>query len=99
MAACCELGAYPMDGSDTSNYRKAMHDFGYNYGIVFQINDDNHDSNILHDATPNLNVDTQQLIKHHTQLAFDALQSIPHSPARQSLLDLLSPLAPQPTNQ
>ena len=99
MSACCELGAYPMDGSDTSNYRKAMHDFGYNYGIVFQINDDNHDSNILHDATPNLHVDTQQLIKHHTQLAFDALQAIPHSPARQSLLDLLSPLAPQPTNQ
>ena len=99
MATCCELGAYAMDGSSTSPYRKAMHDFGYNYGIVFQINDDIHDSNILHDATPNLKVDTRQLIKQHTERAFDALQAIPHSPARQSLLDLLSPLAPQPTNQ
>ena len=99
MAACCQLGAYPMDGCSNPTFSKAMHDFGYHYGIVFQIRDDIHDSNRYHDATPDPTVDTPHLIKHHTQLAIDAIQALPHSPARQSLLGLLSPSAPQPTNQ
>ena len=98
MAACCELGACRLEADTPSPYRQALHDFGYHYGIVFQIRDDMHDADCRHDATLHNTIDPQPLIDHHTQLATDALNALPDTSARQSLLSLLLPSAPQPTN-
>ena len=98
LSACCELGACRLEADTPSPYRQALHDFGYHYGIVFQIRDDMHDADCRHDATLHNTIDPQPLIDHHTQLATDALNALPDTSARQSLLSLLLPSAPQPTN-
>ena len=113
MAACCKLGAvFPLaqilgsqkevenktEWDEVYNKIRAMSDFGYHYGIVFQIRDDMHDIDSRHDATLQANVDPQQLIDRHTILAHQAIERLPDSPARQALLALLSASAPQPTN-
>lgn len=89
MAACCQLGAYSFDGKD-SPFVWHMRDFGYHYGLVFQMRDDIDDHNARHDATPRQEVDTLQLIDQHTRLAVEALSHIPPSEARQALRDLLT---------
>ncbi|MBR6991350.1 MAG: polyprenyl synthetase family protein [Bacteroidales bacterium] len=99
LSACCELGACHIVNHTESPYRQAMRNFGYHYGIVFQIRDDMHDTNCQHDATLQSTIDPQQLIDHHTRLAIEALNPIPDTPARRSLCSLLLPDAPQPTNQ
>ncbi|MBO4599238.1 MAG: polyprenyl synthetase family protein [Bacteroidales bacterium] len=98
IATCCELGAYTSDSSTPSPYRQALHDFGYHYGIVFQMRDDMYDIDTHHDATLLRDCDPLQLVDRHTRLAAEALQHLPDSPAKQSLLSLLLPSAPQPTN-
>ena len=99
LSACCELGACHIVNHTESPYRQAMRNFGYHYGIVFQIRDDMHDTNSQHDATLQGTIDPQQLIEQHTQLAIEALNPIPDTPAHRSLCSLLLPDAPQPTNQ
>ncbi|MBQ6069407.1 MAG: polyprenyl synthetase family protein [Bacteroidales bacterium] len=99
MSACCELGACNIGSTVASPYREALRNFGYHYGIVFQIRDDMHDTDIRHDATLQGTIDPKLLIDRHTRLAIEALSSLPDTPARQSLCSLLLPDAPQPTNQ
>lgn len=99
LSACCELGACHIGSQTESPYRQALRDFGYHYGILFQIRDDLHDTDSRHDATLLPTIDPSPIIDHHTQQATDALNTLPHSPAKQTLLTLLLPTAPQPTNQ
>ena len=98
MTSCCELGALPISDDGDSHYRQALHDFGYHYGMVFQMRDDMHDTDINHDVSLPSDTSAQSLIDQHTRLAQEALLQLPDTPARQSLFDLLSPNAPQPTN-
>lgn len=99
MSACCALGACHIhEPQPILENMMALKDFGYHYGIVYQIRDDMHDSDARHDATLQSAVDPQRLINHHTQLATDALRPIPDSPAKQALLSLLLSTAPQPDN-
>ena len=51
LSACCELGACSLVADTPSPYRQAMRDFGYHYGLAFQIRDDMHDIDSRHDAT------------------------------------------------
>ena len=99
IATCCELGACHIGCTTVSPFREALRNYGYNYGIVFQIRDDMHDTDSRHDATLLGTIDPQQLIDRHTRLAIEALSSLPDTPAHRSLRSLLLPDAPQPTNQ
>ena len=99
LSACCELGACHIGSQTEPPYRQALRDFGYHYGIVFQIRDDMHDTDARHDATLQGTTDPQQLIDRHTRLAIEALSTLPDTPAHRSLRSLLLPDAPQPTNQ
>lgn len=99
IATCCELGACHIGCTAVSPFREALRNYGYNYGIVFQIRDDMHDTDSRHDATLLGTIDPQQLIDRHTRLAIEALRSLPDTPARQSFCSLLLSDAPQPTNQ
>lgn len=103
MSACCELGSCSFsDEGDTdyfqalSTYSQAMRDFGYHYGIVYQIRDDINDIANCHDIGFPKNADPQQLINNHIEQAMQALNVLPDSHARQLLADLLLPTAPQP---
>ncbi len=98
IATCCELGAYHIGSRTASPYREELRNFGHHYGIVFQIRDDMHDTDTRHDATLLNSIDPMAIIDHHTQLAADALNSLPNTPAKQTLLSLLLPSAPQPDN-
>lgn len=88
MSACCELGSLPETG-DNAPYSKPMHDFGYHYGIVFQIRDDMADLQEAHDIKMPSSINPNEPVTHHSQLAANALKPIPDSPAKQSLLCLL----------
>ena len=99
LSACCELGACHIGCTNDSPYREALRNFGYHYGIVFQIRDDIHDTDTRHDATLLNTINPLPLIDHHTQLAAEALSTLPDTPARRALHSLLLPDAPQPTNQ
>lgn len=96
MAACCELGARNFDNPEDHTLEQALHDFGYHYGIVFQIHDDLNDMNNIHDIGLPDNTLIQQLLDTHTQLARRALAVLPESKAKTALLSLLLPDAPQP---
>jgi len=103
MSTCCLLGACHIHGKvpepePVLQNMNAMRDFGYHYGLVYQIRDDLHDSDSRHDATLSDDTDPQKLILHHTRLAAEALNKIPESPSRQALHSLLLPSAPQATN-
>lgn len=89
MAVCCELGAMPLSSSAPAPYRQALHNFGYHYGIVFQILDDLADNQTIHDIQMPGSSNADDLIQHHRQLATDALLPLPQSPARQALESLL----------
>ena len=99
IATCCQLGACHIDSPAASPHREALRNFGYHYGIVFQIRDDMHDTDTRHDATLLNTVDPQPLIDRHTHMATDALSPLPDTPAKQALLSLLLPSAPQPDNE
>ena len=51
MSACCELGAVSLgENVDKEQpYRALLHDFGYEYGLVFQMRDDMADEGNMHD--------------------------------------------------
>lgn len=88
LSVCCELGSLPETGGQAP-YCNAMRDFGYHYGIVFQIRDDMADMQEAHDIKMPDTVRPEELVARHAQIAFEALQHIPDSPAKQSLLCLL----------
>lgn len=96
LATCCQFGSYAPDSSAPTTYSKALYDFGYHYGIVFQIRDDLNDFNQDHDVALPEDISPQQLIEEHTRLAQQALMQLPESDARQTMLDMLLPTAPQP---
>lgn len=96
MSACCVLGACSFAEDSQHDYRQAMSEYGYHYGLVYQIRDDLNDIANQHDIGLPNGVNPQQLIDEHVELAIKALQPIPDSPARQLLCDLLLPSAPQP---
>lgn len=84
LAACCQLGGMERD-------------FGYHYGIVFQLRDDLGSLNPDHDASIPEDVDPQNLIDEHTRLALEVLDAYPPSDALDALRALLLPSAPQPS--
>jgi len=96
LATCCQFGALSPTAGVPSVYAQALYDFGYHYGIVFQIRDDLNDFNQDHDVALPEDVAPQRLIEEHTRLAQQALQQLPDSAARQTMLDMLLPTAPQP---
>jgi octaprenyl-diphosphate synthase len=96
LATCCQFGSLAPQGSTPTSYTKALYDFGYHYGIVFQIRDDMNDFNQDHDVALPDDVSPLQLIEEHTLLAQQALKQLPDTPARQTMLDMLLPSAPQP---
>lgn len=96
MSACCELGACIFEDETPAPFRQAMKDYGYHYGLVYQIRDDLNDLNCQHDIKMPNSVDAQQLINEHTHLAQEALSTLPDTSAKQVLLNLLLPSAPQP---
>lgn len=96
LATCCQFGSLAPEGSAPVPYSQALYDFGYNYGIVFQIRDDINDFNRDHDVALPEDISPQQLIEEHTTLAQQALMQLPDSPARRTMLEMLLPSAPQP---
>ena len=89
LSACCELGACSLVADTPSPYRQAMRDFGYHYGLAFQIRDDMADLQEAHDIKMPSSINPNEPVTHHAQLAANALKPIPDSPAKQSLLCLL----------
>jgi len=91
MAACCEIGArnFAVPHNEEQDWLK---DFGYHYGVVYQIRDDINDGG--HELPAD--VDTDSLIARHAALARKALAPLPHSEVKELLLGLLLPTAPQP---
>ena len=99
MSLCCELGAMcTSDNYDNNNIRKAMHDFGYCYGMIFQIRDDLFDAHSPHDICFPTDFNAQNLIDEYTAKACHALNLLPLSPAKEALAKLLLPSSPSPTN-
>ena len=96
MATCCQFGSFAPGSHTDTPYSKALYDFGYHYGIVFQIRDDLNDFNQDHDVAMPEDASAQQLIADHTRQAQEALMLLPDSPVRQTMLDMLLPTAPQP---
>jgi octaprenyl-diphosphate synthase len=98
MSLCCELGAMPLPDHKGHDYRKALHDFGYHYGLVFQIRDDVNDTLSPHDIGFPKDFNAESMIEKHRDLAMQALEAIPSSPAKDALGKLLMPSAPSPDN-
>lgn len=96
MALCCRCGSYDFERHAFAPCSDALQDYGYNYGILFQIHDDingcdsDHDVQLPHEQPP------LQLLNHYADAARHSLGGVPDSQARQTLLDMLSPHAPQP---
>ena len=98
MALCCELGAMPLTDQNKKDYSKAMYDFGYHYGLVFQIRDDLHDILSPHDIAFPADFDAESLIDQFSKKAMQALDILPQSTAKEALGKLLLPSAPSPDN-
>ena len=75
MSLCCELGAMPLPDHKGHDYRKAMHDFGYHYGLVFQIRDDVNDTLSPHDIGFPKDFHAESMIEKHRDLAMQALEA------------------------
>ena len=88
LSVCCELGSL-LETGDYAPFCNAMRDFGYHYGIVFQIRDDMADMQEAHDIKMPDTVQPEDLVAHHARIASEALLQIPDSQAKQSLLCLL----------
>lgn len=98
MATCCQLGASTMDPDQPDLYVENLRDFGYHYGIAFQIRDDLNDFNSQHDVALPQGASVEKLIAEHTALAEKALEPLPDSEAKRVLLAMLLPSAPQPVH-
>lgn len=98
MSTCCEFGAFCFDGEPNKQYVEALKEFGYHYGIVFQIRDDINDFNNQHDVALPKGISAQELIDKHVALAQQAMAPLPDSEAKQIMLAMLLPSAPQPVH-
>lgn len=98
MATCCQLGASSMTPDQQSPYVQCLKDYGYHYGIAFQIRDDVNDFNSQHDVALPQGASAEKLIAEHTALAEKALNPLPDSDAKRVLLAMLLPSAPQPVH-
>lgn len=96
LATCCQFGALASSEAEGDPFSQALYDYGYHYGIVFQIRDDINDFNQDHDVALPDDVSPVKLIEEHTLLAQKALTGLPDSLARRTLLSMLLPSAPQP---
>ena len=96
MATCCQLGAISFEDTVRESCIEKMQQFGYHYGIVFQLQDDLKSLDRLHDVALPEGVDPLALVVNHTRQARQALEGIPDSPALNALLSLLDSSAPQP---
>lgn len=98
MATCCEFGALAFGSEQNEQYAEALRTFGYHYGIAFQIRDDINDFNNEHDVALPKDTSAQKLIDEHVALAQKAMEVMPDSEAKRTLLALLQPSAPQPVH-
>lgn len=96
MALCCQCGAFDFDSHNFSAVSDDLRRYGYNYGMLFQIHDDLHDSDSAHDIQLPQSCSANQMIASYAEAARQSLQPLSDSPARQALLGLLSPHAPHP---
>lgn len=96
MSTCCQFGALAFGSQQNDEYVKALSQFGYHYGIAFQIRDDINDFNNDHDVALPKGASAQALIDEHVQKAQQALDVLPDSEAKRTLLALVLPSAPQP---
>ena len=96
MALCCELGAMHMTQCSKESHLKAMHDFGYHYGLIFQIRDDAFDSQNPHDIGFPDGFRPQIEIDKHSTLARQALETLPQTNVSKALGCLLLPTSPSP---
>lgn len=96
MALCCQCGSFDFERHEFAPCSQTLRNFGYNYGMLFQIHDDLNDCNAKHDILLPQGGSAQQLIDKYAGAARLSLETLPDSPARQTLLGLLSPQAPQP---
>ena len=85
MSACCELGAYRDTENGDETYQQIMREFGYNYGLAFQICDDMTDQQDCHDIGFPEGVQPQQLLDQYAGRALSLLAQLPESPAREML--------------
>lgn len=95
MAACCELGACGLDERQNPA-QQWLHDFGYHYGLVYQIRDDLNDLHHHHDLGLPQAIDPQELISFHIHKAIEAISPLPQSAAKDALASLFDEDAPQP---
>lgn len=98
MSTCCEFGAYGFDNDTNPQYVSALKDFGYHYGIAFQIRDDINDFDNQHDVALPKDASAQELIDRHVALAQKALEALPDSEAKSIMAAMLLPSAPQPVH-
>lgn len=96
MALCCKLGAMQTTQASNETYLKAMYEFGYHYGLIFQIRDDALDTQNPHDIGFPDGFQPQNEIDKHSTLARQALDTLPQSDARNALGSLLLPTSPSP---
>ena len=96
MDTCCRLGAMSFGETPTGVYIENMQQFGYHYGMIFQLQDDMKSLDKFHDAALPEGIDPLGLIADHARQARQALEGIPETLARTTLLTLLSPSAPLP---
>lgn len=96
MSLCCYCGAYNFELHQFDPSAESLRRYGYNYGMLFQIHDDINDCNAAHDIQLPQGGSACQLLDRYAAEARSCLQPLPGSPARQTLLDMLSPHAPQP---
>lgn len=96
MALCCQCGTYDFAQHAFLPCSDTLRAYGYNYGMLFQIHDDLNDSNALHDIQLPQGDSACRLLSRYADEARASLQRIPDSTARQALLDMLLPHAPQP---
>ncbi len=89
MSACCELGACRNTENGDETYQQIMQEFGYNYGLAFQICDDMTDQQDCHDIGFPEGVQPQQLLDQYAGRALSLLAQLPESPAREMLGQLV----------
>lgn len=98
MALCCELGAMNLADGNGNDYRKTMYEYGYHYGMVFQMRDDLADTHSSHDIGFPKGFDVHEQISEYTKIALQSLVPLPASPAKEALGKLLLPSSPSPAN-
>lgn len=90
MATCCELGARNLDTAQNPE-QQWFRDFGYHYGLAFQIRDDLHDTEDLHEMGLPQGISPNDLIQEHIELAKQALSPLPDSDYKEQLISMLNP--------